>query len=744
MLACRYLIVIDDLWATSVWDIISYAFPEGSQGSKIITTTEMEDIALSCCCYQSDYVFQMKPLPRDHSRKLFFNQFCCSESEFSQDFKKISYEIVEICGGSPLATSSIASLLASHPEKSMKHWTHIRDSLSSILRTSSTSEGIRLVLNLSYNNLSPHLKTCLLYLNVYPEGSTVCKHDLVKQWMAEGFIDGAEGQDVEKVAESYFYELIDRRFLRPIKFKGGVVSCTVDDVVRDLIALNSAEENFIVAVDSYRKNVKLCDKVRRLSLQFNDARHAKTPGNIRASQVRSLAFFGLFKCMPFITNFKIVRVLNLQLSGKHGDKTLDLIGISELFQLRYLKVAGDGCIKLPRHMRRLQYLETVHIDVEVIAVPLDIIHLPSLLHLHLPFQTNLTDVWIRSVDSGGMRSIGNLTNLRDLGLNCSTLHHDHLEKNMEALGSLLDGFGSLRTLSLVPGSSYKNDVVYTPSEVVISWDSFTPPLFLQRFEWLPYSCPFFRVPMWIKELGNLRFLKIATRELMMNGVEILRGLPVLTALSLYVRTAPVERITFDKVGFPVLKHFKFSCSTVPCLKFEADGMQNLRKLKLGFNAHIVHQHASTPISIEHLPGLREISLKIGGTGTDAESHLTALISSHPNNPRIEIQLVDRAFHFSRVMSILSKEKEQETPKEDPIVGEDLDEYYVTTNEDSWEEQDEQARNMKTHDQMHIIMPEEQDEFLEEESKGYDVTEDEHSVEAEHEEYDVRYIFSSNK
>lgn len=75
----RYLIILDDVWDASVWDIINHAFPKGSHGSRIITTTQIEDVALTCCCYQSECVFQMEPLDDDHSRKLFFNTLFGSE-----------------------------------------------------------------------------------------------------------------------------------------------------------------------------------------------------------------------------------------------------------------------------------------------------------------------------------------------------------------------------------------------------------------------------------------------------------------------------------------------------------------------------------------------------------------------------------------------------------------------------------------------------------------------------------------
>ncbi|CAL4962577.1 unnamed protein product [Urochloa decumbens] len=651
----RYLIVIDDLWSAAMWDVLSHAFPGGGTCSRIIITTQIEGVALACCSYHSDYVFEMRPLDDDLSRKLFFDNLFCSESDFPKNMKEVSRKIVKICGGSPLATIIIARLLASHPVMLMEQWTYICDSLSFNLRTSSTtSEGLlKLIVNFSYNNLTHHLKTCLLYLNMYPEGCTVCKDDLVKQWVAEGFIDAAEGRTGE-IAESYFHELIARGLLQPavIRYNSEVVSCSVHDVVSDLIMQKSLEENFIMVLDCYRRNVSLSEKVHRLSLHFPQAKYART--NIRSSQVRSLTYFGLSKCMPIIREFKLVRVLNLGLSGHDdGDDTIDLTGISELLQLRYLKVASDVCIELPKHMQGLQYLETLDIGTKISHIPWDIIHLPCLLHLCLPFERNLMD-WISAIPAS-VWSLGKLTSLQYLYLTCSIPVPDHLQRNMEALGSLLGGHGNLKTLVLILGSAHENAVVHGPSEVKVSWDDCAPPL-LERFEWLPHIFTFSRVPKWMGKLGNLCILKISV--------------------------APVKRvIVFDKAGFSALKYFKFICSTVPCLKFEVDAMPNLKRLKLGFSAHRVNQHGTTPISIDHLPGLEEISAKVGDASSDIETVLTAAVSNHPRNPRIRVHLVDWSFYGDGVWYMVSKQKEPRI-LEDEILEEGLDEQCVPQYEDS--------------------------------------------------------------
>lgn len=649
----RYLIILDDVWATSVWDIICNAFPNGSHGSRIITTTQIEDVALACCCYQAEHVFKMKPLDDDHSRKLFFNRLFGSESYCPEQFKKVSNEIVNICGGLPLATVSIASLIASQPVISIDLLTYIHHSLSS-LSANSTSERTRQVLNVSFSYLPHYLKTCLLYLSMYQEGYKFCKDDLVKQWMAEGFIDTTGGQDIKKVADSYLDQLIGRRFIQPIhiNYNNEVLSYAVHDTVHDLIARKSEEQSFIVAIDYNRKNVSLSHKVRRLSLLFGDESYTKTPANIRNSQVRSLRYFGSFKCLPCITDFRLLRVLNLQLSGHRGDDDLvDLTGISELFQLRYLKIACHVCIKLPNH--GLQLLETLDImDARVACVPWDI-HLPQLLHLSLPVEGNQLD---RSVSKG---SLGKMNYLQDLIISYPSRSSYVVERSMEALGSLIRGHGSLKTIQVVAhGSLVKKTVVCGASKVTISWDCMAHPPLLQRFECSLHSCiVFYRVPKWVTEHANLCILKISVRELMMSCVNILRGLPALTALSLYVQRVPIKRIIFDKAGFSVLKYFKLRfISGIAWLAFEADAMPNLWKLKLVFNAippmgqHLLyywnqgtfkrHQRGTAVINIEHMPGLKEISVEFGGAAANVEYALRTFVSNHRSNPKINMQPVD--------------------------------------------------------------------------------------------------------
>ena len=160
----RYLIVVDDLWDTQAWDIISCAFPENDNGSRIIVTTRVEDVASRACGHHHECIYRMKPLNNQDSRRLFFNRIfgCGDEDGCPSQFEEISAEILKKCGDLPLAIITIASLLASRPARLRKEWQDISNSLSMQVGTNPTMGGVRQILDLSYKNLPHHLRTCFL------------------------------------------------------------------------------------------------------------------------------------------------------------------------------------------------------------------------------------------------------------------------------------------------------------------------------------------------------------------------------------------------------------------------------------------------------------------------------------------------------------------------------------------------------------------------------------------------------
>jgi hypothetical protein len=233
----RYFVVIDDIWDESTWNIIKCALPENMKGSRVITTTRIDTVARMCCSNHCEYVYRMNTLSNQESRRLFFKRVFGSEDDCPPFLEEVSIRILKRCGGLPLAIISISSLLASQGNKLKDHWEHVLNSLGSSLEVHPTLEGMRQILSLSYKNLPHYLKTCMLYMGIYPEDFTINKNDLVRQWVSQGFISKAHGRDMEDVAESYFNELVNRSIIQPVDTNPSdeVLSCRLHDMMLDFI-----------------------------------------------------------------------------------------------------------------------------------------------------------------------------------------------------------------------------------------------------------------------------------------------------------------------------------------------------------------------------------------------------------------------------------------------------------------------------------------------------------------------------
>ncbi|KAM3297356.1 hypothetical protein ACQJBY_039302 [Aegilops geniculata] len=645
----RYFVIIDDLWATSVWDVVSRAFPK-SGCSRIITTTEIMEVALACCGICPEHIYKMESLSDNDSEKLLLQRIIVSGNQSPQQFEDVIPQIIRSCGGLPLAIIIVARILASQPEK-LVQWGSAQNLFDTIFGAKLTMEGfMRHILNICFINLPHYLKTCLLYLSTYPEGYLFLKDDLVQQWVAEGFICANKGTDMEEVAKSFFDELVSIGLIQLMDINNDyeLLSYSVHQLVLDLITYKSIEENFITVVDYSQTTISLPDKVWRLSLHFGSATYATAPESTGLSQVRSLFFSGLFNCMPSFMVFKLLRVLILHFSDDTGTKTLNLTRICELFWLRYLQVTCNVTVKLPDKIEAIKHLETLEINARVLDVPSDIVTLSSLLHLRLRGANLPNGIGrIRSLrmlmyfDLGNssednLWGLGELTNLRDLHLTYSSLHSsEHLERNLKALASSLGKLCNLKSLTLAP------DTVGT----VVLFDcsgSMSTPIFLERLE-LPPIFIFSRLPKWIGQLHKICIMKVAVRELPTIDIAILTGLPSLTVLSLSIQTAPEGRIVFKDREFPVLKYFKFRCGVL-CIHFLAGAMPNLRRLKLSFNTHVGEKYDNMLAGIENLLNLHDIAGKIGATTESewraAESAINNAINKHPRFPRRNLQWVD--------------------------------------------------------------------------------------------------------
>uniref|UniRef100_A0ACD5TCR3 Uncharacterized protein n=1 Tax=Avena sativa TaxID=4498 RepID=A0ACD5TCR3_AVESA len=643
----RYLIVVDDLWDESAWNIISCAFPEDGNGSRIIVTTRLGDVASGVCLHDRECIYKMNPLQEQDSRRLFFNRVFGSEDGCPPQFKVVSAEILKKCGGLPLAIITVASLLGSCRARSRNEWESIRDSLSAKFATKPTLEEMRSILNLSYMHLPLYLRACFLYLGMYPEDHKIRKVDLVRQWVAEGFVSNLHGSNLEDVANSYFHELINRSMVQPEDtLCGEVLSCSVHDMMRDLILSKCSEDNFIsVAYDceDLARQHGCQYKVHRLSLKLRAGFAMSGTIASSLSQIRSFSWFGESKYTPSLLQFKYLRVLVFEYAN-HRDMVVDLTTVGHLFQLRYLKVsAASGSIELPTEIRGLVHLETLDIDVQSAqSIPSDITMLRCLSHLILPHDIGLPN------GIGNMKSLhtlrcyclgkssledieglGKLTNLRELTLTKS-YKFDMVKAGVDALVSSIGKLRDLKSLYLACNLEHYVDLLDTLSD---------PPLRMKELRLRGW--PFYKVPKWIGDLECLHTLFLCIEQLSTDDIHILGQLSSLVYLSLKVLCIPRDRAAIICAGlFPVLECLALRSrddDVTTCMQFKTGAMPKLRKLILGI--HDRWGGGAMPVGMVCLSSLEQIYVDNMSSVHDdhnIESAFRNAAQVHPRRPSVTI------------------------------------------------------------------------------------------------------------
>ncbi|XP_047260697.1 disease resistance RPP13-like protein 4 [Capsicum annuum] len=174
---------------------------------------------------------QMDFMDQDESWNLFKSVAFSSEA-LSYEFETVGKQIADECHGLPLTIVVVAGLLKSKRE--IKDWEIVARDVTSFV-TNDPDERCSRVLGMSYNHLTSNLKTCLLYFGIFPEDSEIPANNLMRSWMAEGFLKLEN--DLEGEAEKCLQELIDRCLVLVCKksLDGTKIrSCKVHDLIYDL------------------------------------------------------------------------------------------------------------------------------------------------------------------------------------------------------------------------------------------------------------------------------------------------------------------------------------------------------------------------------------------------------------------------------------------------------------------------------------------------------------------------------
>ncbi|XP_037446826.1 disease resistance protein RGA5-like isoform X2 [Triticum dicoccoides] len=545
----RYIIIIDDIWDESLWKDINVAFSNRNNlGSRLITTTRILNVSESCCSSSDDSIYQMEPLSTDDSKRLFYKRIFSGESGCPNEFEQVSRDILKKCGGVPLAIITIASALAGGQKvKPKNEWYILLQSLGSGLTEDNSLEEMRRILSFSYYDLPYHLRTCLLYLSIYPEDREIARDRLIWKWVAEGFVQhGNQGTSLFLLGLNYFNQLINRSMIQPLyDVKGQVYACRVHDMVLDLICNLSHEAKFVNVLDGTRDNMSSQSNVRRLSLQNrNEDRPAKPLTNILSmSRVRSITIFPpAVSIMPALSMFEVLRVLDLSdcSPGKSSSLQHNLKGVGHLIHLRYLGLERTGISELPVEIGNLKFLEVLDLgwNDKLQALPLSVCKLRKLICLNVHMcevapgvLQNLTCIEVLKTIQMSLniiaQELGNLTRLRELQIRFKDGSFDLYEGFVESLCNQ----HHIKSLVI-----YCNSTEQSFELMDLLGERWVPPVHLHEFvSLMPSQISVLRG--WIKRdashLSNLsQLILFRVKEMQQEDVQIIGGLLSLRILKI--------------------------------------------------------------------------------------------------------------------------------------------------------------------------------------------------------------------
>ncbi|KAH6765450.1 hypothetical protein C2S52_016433 [Perilla frutescens var. hirtella] len=237
----RYLIVLDDVWDVEIWDEIQLYFPDNNNGSRIVLTTRLSNVATLCNSY---CLIRMNSLDEEESWVLFRERVFGCEG-FPRELEEVGKEISKLCKGLPLSIVVVGGLLR-RSNKTVECWNNVAKNVNSVLMSSDEDDDCYKILSLSYSQLGVHLKPCFVCVGIFEEGREIRASQIMRVWVAAGFIKPNGAQTLEEIAEGHLNELVDRNLVvvGRERLNGKIGSCLVHDLIRAVCLRKSEEDEF--------------------------------------------------------------------------------------------------------------------------------------------------------------------------------------------------------------------------------------------------------------------------------------------------------------------------------------------------------------------------------------------------------------------------------------------------------------------------------------------------------------------
>ncbi|XP_027341053.1 disease resistance protein RPM1-like [Abrus precatorius] len=429
---------------------------------------------------------------------------------------------------------------------------------------------------------------------MFPEDFEIQSKRLIHKWIAEGFVKDEEGKTLEKVAEGYLKELIDRSLVQvsSLTIDGKVRGCRVHDLTREMILKKCEDLRFCGGVHD---ESALSGIPRRLSIETSFIDLACSS---ESSPVRSIIVFEdqSPEFVRTLTKYNLLKVLDFE--------EISLFDFPEYFgnliHLKYLRMGFSRIESIPKSIAKLKNLESLVLqECFGVEMPEEMIKLRKLRHLQIGSMrlTQLKDgiggmtslQTLSAVELYGgdddvelIRGLGRLTQMRKLTLIEVGKEHE------SALCSSISKMKYLESLSVEirRGQNFNLELN-------------SAPLMLRKL----YLHNIQSFPEWIPKHQKLVKFTFSGSSTMVP-MESLKDLPNL----LYLELQSCDRVSlhFQDGGFQKLMDLRLSnIINLNSIYIDKGALSSLKSLKLRY----IRSLNAVPSGIQHLKELEVFEIE---------------------------------------------------------------------------------------------------------------------------------------
>ncbi|KAL1203041.1 Disease resistance protein [Cardamine amara subsp. amara] len=330
----NFLLILDDVWKPIDLDQLGIPQTDRHKGSKIVLTSRYFDV---CQSIRTDIDFKVNSLCEEEAWELFC-QYAGEVTRYDR-VRPIAKKVSRECGGLPLAIITVG--MAMRGKKKVNLWKNARNELKkSVPYVKNIEEKIYQPIKFSYDLLERKVKSCLLFCALFPEDYSIEVAELVRYWIAEGFIDQTENHGTLMNQGISLVEILKD-------------SCLLEEGARDdTVKMHDVVRDFAIWVMSSSKNDSH-------SLVMSGIGLREFPLEMFVPSIRRVSLMNnKLKSLPDQVG-ECVELSTLLLQGNFHLEELPVGFLLSLPALRTLNLSGTRIRSLPFSLRELHELRSL-------------------------------------------------------------------------------------------------------------------------------------------------------------------------------------------------------------------------------------------------------------------------------------------------------------------------------------------------------------------------------------------------